>query len=98
MSQFVLKQIAYRTIQKGHVSIHDHMLFQVSRYFVMSLSQGRLVNINELSHNIGEVNWAAIYVKRPSLSFGKIQRDVQQMQELIQAFDRLPNGVAPLLV
>jgi len=46
VSQFVFKQIAYHTIQQSRVSIYDHMLFKVTRHFVMALSHGRLVNIN----------------------------------------------------
>ena len=78
MSQFVFKQIAYYTIQQSYVGIHNHMLFDVSRHFVMMLGRRRLVNIDQLSHGIGEVNWIAIDVKRTRLRFGKIQRGVQQ--------------------
>jgi hypothetical protein len=76
MSQFVFKQIANCTMQQRHVRIHDDMLFEVSRHFVMSLCHCRLVNINQLSHNIGEVNWAAVKVKGAGLRFGKIERGV----------------------
>jgi hypothetical protein len=46
VGQFVFEQIAYHTIQQRQVSIYDHMLFKVTRHFVMALSHGRLVNIN----------------------------------------------------
>ena len=96
MSQFVFKQIAHDAIQQRQVSIHNHVLFEITRHFVMALGHGRLVNINQLSHDIGEVDWAAIHVKRTRLRFGKVQRGVQQLQEPIQVFDRFPNRVTPL--
>jgi hypothetical protein len=98
MSQFVFEQIAYHTIQQSRVSIHDHMLFDVRRHFVTALSHGRLVNINQLSHDIGEIDWAAIHVKRASLRLGQIERGVQQLQEPIQVFDSFSNRVTPLLI
>jgi len=98
MSQFVFKQITDHTIQQGDVRIHDHVLFELSGHFVMMLSHRRLVNIDQLSHDIGEVNWAAIDVKRTRFRFGKVQRGVQQLQEPVQVFDRLTNRVAPRII
>jgi hypothetical protein len=98
VSQFVFKQIAYYTIQQRQVSIYDHMPFEINRHFVMALSHSRLVDINQLSHNIGEIDWATIHVKRTGLGLGKIERGVQQLQEPIKVFDRFPNRVTPLLI
>jgi hypothetical protein len=64
------------------------MFFDVSSHFVMVLDHSRLVNINQLSHDIGEIDWGAIHVERTSLGFGKIERSVQQLQEPVQVFDR----------
>jgi hypothetical protein len=98
MSQFVFKQITDHTIQQGYVRIHDNMLFEVGGYFVIVLSHRRLVDIYQLSHKIGEVNWAEIHVKRSSFSLGKIESGIQQLLEPVQAFDCFPDGLAPPLI
>jgi len=98
MSQFVFKQITYHTIQQGHVRIHDHVLFEISRHFVMALGHRWLIDINQLSHDIGQVNRAAIDVKSTRFRFGKVQRGVQQLQEPVQVFDGLTNRVAPRII
>ena len=98
MSQFIFKQIAYCTIQQSHISVHYDMLFEFSRYFMIVLGHCGLININQLSHDIGEVDWTAIDVKRTGLRFGEIQRCVQLLQEPVEVFDRFSHGVAPLLI
>src|ERR1700693_631620 len=71
MSQFVFKQIAYCPIQQSHISVHYDMLFEFSRYFMIVLGHCGLININQLSDNLGEVDRTAIDVKRTCLRFGK---------------------------
>jgi hypothetical protein len=98
VSQFIFKQIANYTIQQGHVSIHDDMLFEVGGYYVIMLSHRGLVDIYQLSHKTGEVNWAEIHVKRSGFSLGKIESGIQQLLEPVQAFDCFSDGLAPPLI
>src|SRR6202795_2864715 len=93
MSQFVFKQIAYCPIQQSHISVHYDMLLEFSRYFMIVLGHCGLINIDQLSDNLGEVDRTAIDVKRTCLRFGEIQRCVQQLQEPVEVFDRFSNGV-----
>ena len=77
MCQLVFKKIAYHSIEQRQVSVYDHMIFDVSRHLVVTLSHGGVVDVDELSYDIGKVDGVMSHVKRARFGFGKIQRGVQ---------------------
>ena len=65
----------------------------------MALSHRRLVDIDQLFHDIGKIDWATIHVKRTGFGLSARSSVVfSQLQESIEVFDRFPNRVAPFLI
>jgi hypothetical protein len=46
MGQLVFKKIAYHSIEQGQVSVYDHMIFDVGRHLVVTLSHGGMVDVD----------------------------------------------------
>jgi len=97
VNEFIFQQIAHSAIDKPEVGLDYDTASQVSFYLMMLVGHGWQVQMDQLSHDIGEVHRHAIHRKSTGFGFRNIQHRVEESRHAVQSFDSLPDRISPLL-